>query len=492
MTDNKDDISQQEIQALRKKATSGARWTATATVIRVMTQFVQIAILARLLDVSDFGLFEMIMIAMVVGQAFGDAGVNNAIIHFQNATRKELSSLYWLNMLAGWVVFAVTWLVVPLVAELYSEPRLTDLLRYTAVVFVITPIGQQFQLLLERDLRFRRVAFYEVVAIVLGSAISISMAFLGYGVMSLVALIISQGTIKSLLLASYGWRSHRPMFRLHWSECKRFVSFGAYQMAERGLNILGQHLDKLLIGLLIGMEPLGYYGQAYRLIVRPYQVINPIFTRVAFPVFSRVQKDLKRLNSGFLELISVVSAIMFPVYGALMAFAEPVVLIQLSAKFESAIPLMQILSIVGVFYALGNPFGSILLARGRADISFYLNVVRVVGFTGGILIGAQYGVEGIAWALVVVVAGIMFPTGIWIRYRLLGMKPGIYFAAFLPFLLITIVVMGGARLLLELVPFPDPIVALAVLAPASGVAYLAILRIFQKQRLDKIFALVRS
>ncbi|HET6462179.1 MAG TPA: oligosaccharide flippase family protein, partial [Candidatus Krumholzibacteria bacterium] len=86
-----------DIKHLRRRATAGARWTGTSTGARIAAQFIQLGILARLLKLSDFGLMAMVNVVLAFALAFADSGVSNAIIHFRDATREELSSLYWLN-----------------------------------------------------------------------------------------------------------------------------------------------------------------------------------------------------------------------------------------------------------------------------------------------------------------------------------------------------------------------------------------------------------
>ena len=90
-----------DMKHLRKRATSGARWTATSTGAKIFLQFIQLAILARLLKVEDFGLMAIANVVLAFATTFADAGVSNAIIHYRDAKREELSSLYWLNVLGG-------------------------------------------------------------------------------------------------------------------------------------------------------------------------------------------------------------------------------------------------------------------------------------------------------------------------------------------------------------------------------------------------------
>ncbi|HEX5133530.1 MAG TPA: MOP flippase family protein [Candidatus Krumholzibacteria bacterium] len=481
-----------DMKHLRRRATSGARWTGSATGFRIGAQFVQLAVLARLLRVEDFGLMAMVNVVLAFAQTFADAGVSNAIIHYRDAKREELSSLYWLNLTAGVAVCVLTWFAAPLAAKIYRQPGLTELVRAASVVFIVGPLGQQFQVLMERDLRFRRLALIEVLAIGASALVGIGLALRGNGVWSLVWAVVVQQGLKALLLAMVGWSTWRPMLRFVPSECRRFLHFGLYQMGERSMNLLGQHVDKIIIGILMGPGPLGYYELAYRLIARPYQIINPIFTRVAFPVFSAVQSDRARLRKGYLELIETLGAVVIPLYVGLFALAPAFVRVQLGPDYEPTIPLLRILTAVGLFFSVTSPAGSLLLACGRADLGFYINILRTSLILVGIWIGARWGLVGIAWALVFVTTVFMFPVHVAVRRRLVGMTLAEFLARLLPFVWPSL---AGAAVCLaahRFVPWPNSLVELVVMLAVSGGIYLGWLLRQERPLLNRIVTLVRS
>jgi len=480
-----------DIQKLRKRATTGARWTGTATGIRIATQFIQLAILARLLKVEDFGLIAMVNVVLSFAQTFGDAGVSNAIIHYRDAKRGELSSLYWLNVASGILVFIGMWFLAPLASQVYRQP-LTDYLRLGSIIFVMGPLGQQFQVLFERDLRFKRLAAIETVSIVVSSGVGVVMAFMGYGVWSLVWLGIVQAALKSLALAVVGWSTWRPMLRFVPAECRRFLHFGLYQMGERTLNLAGQHLDKLVIGIVMGPQQLGYYDLAYRLIARPYQIVSPVFSRVAFPVFSAVQTDRNRMRKGYLELIEMLSAVTVPVYFAMFALAEPFVLLQLGPGYETTVHLLRILCIVGFFFSISSPQGTLVLACGRADIGFYMNGLRTALVVAGIWIGGRWGLSGIAWALVIVVGGVMFPVHAMIRRRLVGMQLGEFMNRLLPFVWASIPAALVCIAVRRVVTWPHAAVELAVMLPIAGAIYSGLLWWRARTSVQRLLRLARS
>ncbi|MCH7548935.1 MAG: MOP flippase family protein [Candidatus Krumholzibacteriota bacterium] len=487
------DTPREELGELRRSAASGARWTALATGTRVVTQFVQLAFLGRLLgSASDFGMFAMVNVVVVLGQSFADVGISNAIIHYQDATRRELSSLYWLHILAGFVVFGVAYAFAPLVAAFYHEPSLIAPLRVGVFVFLIAPVGQQFQVLMEKEFLFRRLAAIETTATVIGAVIAVACAWQGKGVHSLVYGLVAAVAVKALALAVMGWRRWRPAPVLKLSLCRRFLRFGAFQVGERMVQALGQQLDKILIGVLMGPSALGYYDLAYRLVVRPFQMINPIFTRVGFPVFARVQDDVLRLRKGFLHLVEVIAAVLAPVYAMMIALAVPFIHVQLGPDYDPSIRLLRILSLLGFLLGLGNPIGSVILARGRADVAFYLNVLRLFVLAGAITIGSRFGLEGIAWGLVAAIFFVMIPIGFRLRYWLIDLRAMPYLSTIAPFLIPAAVSGVVGYVLTTHLPWQNDFVILGITLPVTGIIYLGLLRIFHPERLRRIWSLARS
>jgi len=352
-------------------------------------------------------------------------------------------------------------------------------------------LGQQFATLSERDLRFRRMARIEIASITISAIVGIWLASAGNGVWSLVWSNLAAAVITSGALTVIGWSQWRPEMHFSLGECRRFLRFGMFQMGERTLNLLGQQLDKIVIGIVMGATPLGYYDMASRLTSRPYQIINPIFTRVAFPVFSAVQNDRERLRKGYLELMEVLTGLTIPIYVGMVALATPFVLVQLGEKFAPSIPLLQILSIMGFAFALSSPAGSLILACGRADIGFYLNVLRTGMILLGIYVGAHWGLVGIAWAMVAVVSAVMFPVHAYVRWKLVHMTLGEFLRATAPFFWCSL---GAALPCVAghyLVRWPKPVVELAVLSVLYGGLYAGLLWWRARSRIMRVVRLVK-
>lgn len=376
---------------LKEKTVSGVKWSGISMGAVTALQFATLAILARLLSPADFGLMGMIMVVIGFAQAFADMGISNAIIHRQDTTKDQLSSLYWLNILAGVILFCAVCASTPLVVGFYHEPRLTRLLYLTALVFLITPLGQQFQILLQKELKFDGLAKIEITTAVVNSTVTIGAAFAGLGVYSLIWGQLAGTTVKVALLCGIGWRKWRPSLHFAKQDLKGYVSFGLYQMGERSINYLNSNLDYLLIGSMLGARALGYYTLAYNLIIRPSTMINPVITKVAFPVFSLIQSETDKLRRGYLKVLQLLAMVNFPMMVGLAVVAPVAVPLIFGDQWLPSVILIQILTIVGLLRSTGNPVGSLLLAKGRADLGFKWNLGLTVTQIPGLYLGAKLG-----------------------------------------------------------------------------------------------------
>jgi O-antigen/teichoic acid export membrane protein len=394
--------------SLALRAAQGVRWTTTGMLVMTALQFVQVATLARILPKTDFGLMAMMTVVLAFAAAYADMGLTNAIVHRQDTTRDQLSSLYWLNVAAGACVFAVIVAITPLVAAFYREPRLKGLLPIAAVIFLITPFGQQFQALLQKRLRFRLIATIDMTAAVIGATTAVVCALSGLGVLSLIGGQLAMTGARAAGLCSFGWRSERPRLHFRWSDTRGYVKFGLYQMGERSVNQLSANLDYLIIGRILGPAVLGPYAIAYQLSVMPMLKINPVLTRVAFPIFALRQGDRRALTYGYERVVGLLVFGVFPLLVGLVVLAPLVVPVVFGPGWTASIPLVQVLGLMALFKTLSNPSGSVFLAIGKASLGFWLNIGVGVSALCGFSVAAYFGgVLAVAWTWVGI-AGVMY------------------------------------------------------------------------------------
>lgn len=411
---------------LRKQTFSGVRWTTFSSLGRVALQFLQIAILARLLTPADFGLVALVVAVMAFLQIFSDVGISSAIIYYQDISQEQLSSLYWLNVSVSAVLALILATSSYWVASWYQQPALRYLLMLAAVTLVVGALGQQIRVLAQKNLRFADLAKVELMAALVGFIAAVTLAWMGAGVYALIAGSLTTAAVGCLLVwvrLSEGWKPH---LRLKLTEIRQFLRFGAYMIGNNLANTFNSQIDILLGGRLLGVQSIGLYSVPKDLNLRIGNIINPIITQVGLPVMAKAQGDEALLKRVYLQTMRMTASVNFPIYLALGLFAPEIVKLLLGAKWHDAIPLLQIFSIWALLRSTGNPVGSLLIARGRADLSFKWNMVWLLIMSPAIWAGSQFGVTGMAVAMATL--GILgyWPNWYFLVRPLCGAKLGEY------------------------------------------------------------------
>jgi len=191
--------SQREV-SLRKPFAKGVAWSGSSSVITSVVRVLVLAVLARLLLPSDFGLFSLTLLVVDFGNDLGDFGTGPAIIQGDRTDREYLSSIFWMVILGGLVLMAAGMAVAPLLAWFFETPLLNELIMVASLSFVIRPFGFVHRSVLQKALEFRRIAVVEITATVVFGLVSISLAYRGYGVWSLVLGIIAHRVADVVVL----------------------------------------------------------------------------------------------------------------------------------------------------------------------------------------------------------------------------------------------------------------------------------------------------
>lgn len=414
--------------SLRQKAAAGGRWTAISAIASLLIQLIQLAILGRLLNPSDFGLMTMMMVVIGLASLLADFGTTNYLVQTKALTGRLFSALFVLCIAGALLLAGVISLAAPWIAAYYHTLVLTGLLPALGIVVIATAVGQPFFALLQREMRFRQIAIVETAAAFVGLVVAAVMAMSGYGVWSLIGGQLALAVVKAVLCVLMASSLIRFEWKIHWLDLKSALHFGSFQMGERLLNYAGWNVDKIIVGRALGDGALGIYSIAYQLVMKPFSILNPVFTRVALPLLSRVQDDNDRLTRGYLELTRTIALIAFPIYLFMILASDSIVLLLLGAKWMAASSLISLLGGLGFIYSLGNPIGSLLLAKGRADLGFYYNVAAVVVYALAVIMGSNFGLKGVAYSLVIA-AGLLFFLEFTLRWYLVRMSPWVYLRA---------------------------------------------------------------
>ncbi|PGY06449.1 MOP flippase family protein [Bacillus sp. AFS031507] len=383
---------------IRNQLHKGVKWTGISTLMISAIQIIQFALLGKLMSISEFGLVGMITTIVVFAQIVLDLGFGSAVIQKEKVSSRVLSTLFWLNVGVGLGLFVLLFLCSPLIAMYFQRSELSELIRILALMFLIAPIGQQCQYLLQKELRFNLLGAIEVGTTLISF---LTLVILMFTIRPIYAFVISQvvlNSLKGILYYISYQKKWRPSLVFDMSECKEYMTFGAFQLASRLVNRIGSNLDVILIGRFMGAEALGIYNLAYQIVTIPVLKINPIITRVAFPVFSKSHQNQVELTDGFLHMTRLLSLVSFPILMGLTAVSNVLIQTIFGQKWLEAVPVLQIMAVVGILRVLMNPNGSVILAKGKANLAFYWDACVLIFYGVSLWLAVMTNkLEIVAW-----------------------------------------------------------------------------------------------
>lgn len=354
---------------------------------------------------------------MGLAGVFADSGLSAALIQRKTLTSDDETSVFVLNIFAGGVLAALLCLVSPLVARFYHQPVLVPLLCVSSLSIVISSFGIVQSALMMRNMQFKQSAVISTVSSVVSGVTGIVMAYLDYGVWSLVGAGISAGLVRTCMY--WNMSAWRPCGSVRL-QCIR--SMWGYSSNLLGCSLIGvtyQNMFSVIIGKVYSPESLGYYTRANSLRMLPVGVITGIVNRVSFPLFSRHQDDKPLLLKKIREIIRGTLLLSAGGLTLLAVIADPLIPLLLTEKWRPAIPLLRILCYAGVFYPISALYLMTLQAQGYSHLNLRLESIKMVLGMIAVALVYRYGVTALAWSVVVLTINAYFLNA-WYNVRLLG------------------------------------------------------------------------
>jgi len=469
---------------LKEKTVNSIKWNTVATVVTMVIGVLQVAILTRLLDKSDFGLIAIASMVISFTDIFAELGITVALIHKQNITREVYSSVYWLNIGMSIIILGITMIGAPLVAVFYKEPILTNIVRLLALKILFNAFGKMFHTIKTKNLEFGFISKVKIATSIVGIVSSTAFAYYGFGVMSLVYGQLIQVITNQCTYAIAGMKQMKVMLHFSINEVKDVLKIGGFQLGTHILDFIAARLDVLLIGRFFSMEQLGIYNIAKDLIIKPYTIINSISSNVFSAAFSKIQDNIQAVVSNYTKLIKIVSMISVLIYTIFFIFADLIVAILYAPSFANVAILLRIMTLMGICSALTSQGAAIMIAKGRTDLGIQWTVARIIMSTAILFLTASFGIYYVACGQTVLSVISLFVYFIIVMKPILNINIRQYITMFSGIILGTILISLPFAIINTL--FELPIYCQVVMGVLYVVLYYLYLRRFNRAELDEV------
>lgn len=383
--------------SIRDKAIDSGKWVTISTLVQSIFQFLQIAVLARLLDPMAFGLVSMSVVFTSFFSIFAGLGFSNSIIYKQETDSKILSTVYYVNIMLGVLMFLLITLLSPLVVLFYNEPRLHEVINTSAIIFLFGYFGSVQSILLRKELRFKSVAIIDIMGNAVGFPLTIFMACNGFAELSIVYGTVASQATRTCLEIYYGRDLFLPKLYFRIKDIQDHLRFGIFNSGESIVNFIQNNWDNLIIGRILGAKYLGIYTLALQLGYYPVSKLNPLILQVAYPLIAKLKDDVSAFKRTYLKILDILSYFNYPLLAGLFITVENVVPLVYGRGWEDTFPLIRIFVFVSALSCIAHPLFTIAYSKGKANYLFYLGLITlVIKIPVAYIFGKYWSVTGVA------------------------------------------------------------------------------------------------
>ena len=378
---------------------SGVKWLAFGKVGGRLFEFAFGIALARLLVPADFGMIATIQIFTGFVGMFVAGGMGQSLIRARQADADDFTAVFTLQLGVGLCVYGMFFAGAPLIAQFFGDPLYAELVRVSALTFLLRPLVTMRNAWLNREMDFKSRTLVDVATGFFGGVVSVALALAGLGVWSL--------TLSGLIGAffNYLWLVRLTPLRLRLNfdtaTMQRHAGYGARIVGNDFVDYVRVQAKVLLLSKLAGPAFLGLFNKAESLSRIPNQLLMSPTMEPLFRAMSKSQDNLDQVKYLYYRAITLLTAYTTPAYVLLWWIAEPFIAFVYGEKWAAAGAPMSVLTWVGLCLNVLLPSSVLLAVRNRLGQEMLATAINLPLLALACWIGLRWGLVGVAWGLVV-------------------------------------------------------------------------------------------
>lgn len=333
-------------------------------------------ILARILDPSEYGTIALITVFITILQVFVDSGMGNALIQKKEADDLDFSSVFWFNLIMCVCLYLLMYFCAPLISEFYKMPELTPIIRVLSLILIISGVKNVQQAYVCRNMLFKKFFFSTLGGTIGAALVGITMAYCGFGVWALVAQMLFNSFVDTVILwVTVKWR---PIWAFSKERLKVLFSYGWKLLVSALIDTIYKDVRQLIIGKIYTKEDLAFYNQGQRFPKLIITNINSSIDSVLLPVMSGVQDDTATIKQMTRRSIITSTYLIMPLMVGLAVCAKPLVSLILTEKWLYCVPFLRVFCVSFAFYPIHTANLNAIKAMGKSGLFLKLEIIKKI------------------------------------------------------------------------------------------------------------------
>ncbi len=374
----------------------GSGWTLMGFGAQQVLRLGSNLILTRLLFPEAFGLMALAQVFLQGLNMLSDIGVGPSIVQNKRGDDPDFLATAWtMQVIRGFALFLGMCALAYPASLIYDEPLLFPILLLIGTTAVVTGFQSIGIATASRKMALGRLTMIDLISQICGIATMVVWAWLHPTVWALVG----GGVVGSIVRVTLGHvflGSHGNKFHFERSAAHEIFHFGKWIFLATAMTYFGGQGLRLLQGMLVSTEVLGFIAIASVFAYSVQQMINKIGAAVLFPIFSETSRSRpEQLVHKLKEARRRLFFLTFPVFAFLIVFGKQVIGLLYDARYHESGLYLVILATSVAVSSLRVPFGMTLLSVGDSKgHSINMSVMaasRIVVMLAGYRMGGVVG-----------------------------------------------------------------------------------------------------
>ena len=476
-------------QALLDRSFSrGIAWQGSVKWLVQLVTWATTIIVARILSPTDYGLIAMGTVLLAFVALLSESGIGATIVTVRDITTEQVAQINGAALLLGCASFGAAALAAYPMGWFYRSTELPLVIIALSLTLIISAFRIVPVALLQRDLRFPRLAVLEALQGLTQALTTVVFAVLGFRYWSLVL-----SALVGAVLGSVATVASRP-FKMQfprWQTLRPVLPFTRNVLLARLFWYTYQNSDFIVAGKRLGSTALGAYSYAWMLANIPIDKISSLVGSVTPAIFAEVQKDIPALRRYFLTVTEGLAVFAFPLTVGLALVARDFVPVVFGDRWLFMIAPLEILAAYSTVRTVTPTVSHLLAVTGDTRFLMYMSAVGALVLPTAFYVGSHWGTVGIATAWT-----IAHPVAVFLpfnnrAFRRLELSVSDYLRALWP-ATSGCMVMILAVSLVRIAAHGIPVAArLALEIAVGGLSYSCCLLMFHRQRVNSFIAVWR-
>ncbi len=371
--------------SLKNELKSGLIINFIARYSGVVIQIVILGILSRLLTPKEFGFIAVIMVFLTFFEMISSMGIGPAIIQDKTLSEEDNSIIFNITVILG-ITFGVLFYYFSfIIAKFYQNDEYIKIAKYLSLIVFLSSMNIVPLALLRKGKEFKKIGLVGVSANLLSGLVAVYLARKGMGYF----VLIWRPILGSIYVFIFTYKMSKLKFRFIFSikPLKKIAGFSVFQSLADILYYFTKNLDNILISKMIGIEALGFYDKAYKLMIYAVQNLTSVMNPVLLPVFSSYKDDQDLIYNSYSKLSKILILFGMPLSVYLYFTAEEIIYIIFGNQWGQSVPIFQILALTVWMQLILISCGSIFQVAGRSDLLFLNGIVSSAFLVCGIMYG---------------------------------------------------------------------------------------------------------